>query len=243
MTNINLSAWREIITRIFEAFDADRNVAPDWLINPETNRKLKLDWLFPEIGMAVKFEGLKAGRQRRRPSLEEELQIKHREEARQTVCEAHGISLAILNLSTNDFGNIFAALETATSKATRLLAQNQTQSSAEKAALLEKLSRARGNVREYKTKVRTNRELDNYAALWHDRQFKELKSPRQTEKSSQMRLALQVGIRIEHSHFGEGTVEAVYTSGGDTMVTINFADAGQRTFMLNLLGDKLSIIT
>ena len=121
MAGINLSAWREILTRIFDGFTPQLNVSPEWLVNPDTNRRLKLDLLYPEIGLAVRFEGLRAGKQRRRASLDEELLEKQRAYARETVCREHGVSLALLNLSTTEPRDVFYAMEEALSHATRMI--------------------------------------------------------------------------------------------------------------------------
>ena len=42
-TYLAISAWREILARIFTGFDEQDNVSPAWLVNPATNRRLKLD--------------------------------------------------------------------------------------------------------------------------------------------------------------------------------------------------------
>ena len=33
---------------------------PEWLVNPDTDRPLKLDCLFPDVDVAVRFVGLPA---------------------------------------------------------------------------------------------------------------------------------------------------------------------------------------
>ena len=53
-----INGWREVLARIFDGFETEYGVTPEWLINPETNRRLKLDCLFPDIGVAVRFVGL-----------------------------------------------------------------------------------------------------------------------------------------------------------------------------------------
>ncbi len=240
MARINLSAWREILARIFDGFETQYNVSPEWLINPKTNRRLKLDLLYPEIGLAVRFEGLKSHQQRRLLSLEEELQEKQRTAAREEMCRQHGISLAILNLSIVELGEVFASLEGAMSRATRLLAKDASRPPEEKATLLERMRNARATANQMRRGVKNDRDLNNYSALWHDRQFQ------QTAAEAAARvaplLALREGMRIEHTHFGEGLVEVVKPSGDDLQVTIDFIEAGRRTFLVSLLADKLSII-
>jgi len=240
MARITLSAWREILARICDGFETQYHVSPDWLINPKTNRRLKLDLLYPEIGLAVRFEGLKSHQQRRLLSLEEELQEKQRTAAREEMCRQHGISLAILNLSIVELGEVFASLEGAMSRATRLLAKDASRPPEEKATLLERMRNARATANQMRRGVKNDRDLNNYSALWHDRQFQ------QTAAEAAARvaplLALREGMRIEHTHFGEGLVEVVKPSGDDLQVTIDFIEAGRRTFLVSLLADKLSII-
>ncbi len=239
MAKINLSAWREILARIFDGFDTQYNISPEWLVNPETNRRLKLDIFYPNIGLGIRFEGLRSKQQRRRLSLEEELQEKQRADAREAVCREHGVSLAQLNLSTTEPREIFTALEEAMSRASRMLAKDNTRPLDEKSVLLEQLSRARTIASDFRRKVRTERDLSGYSTLWHDRQFSD--AAIDTDSSPMPQIQLTEGMRVEHTHFGEGVVESVFTSGDDTMVTIDFFSAGRRTFMLNLLADKISV--
>jgi hypothetical protein len=82
VTWTNTNAWREILMRVFDGFTAQYDVTPDWLVNPETKRRLKLDLLYPDIGAAIRFHGLQGRGRRQRPSLEEEQQQKVRDAAR-----------------------------------------------------------------------------------------------------------------------------------------------------------------
>lgn len=239
MAKINLSAWREILARIFDGFETQYNISPDWLVNPETNRRLKLDIFYPDISLGIRFEGLRSKQQKQRPSLEEELQQKQRADAREAVCLEHGVSLAQLNLSTTEPRQIFIALEEAMSRATRMLAKNDIRPLEEKSALLEKLSRARSIASDLRRKVRSERDLSGYSALWHDRQFAD--STDAADQAPMPNVHLAEGMRVEHTHFGEGVVETIFSSGDDTMVTIDFVNAGRRTFLLNLLADKISV--
>lgn len=240
MPAININAWREIIARIFEGFKETPNIVPDWLVNPATNRKLKLDLLYPEIGLAVRFEGLKVKGQSSRLTLDEEIQEREREEARLEVCREHGITLATLQLSTAEISEIFQTLETAMSRASRLLAQNQQLAPASKSALVEKLSRARGKAAQLKREITTEQALSTYSALWYDRQFK-LEQEIPAHQPAKPALKLAKGMEVEHSHFGAGVVVAVTPGENDTLITIDFFQAGQRTFMAGLLGDKITI--
>ena len=55
-----MNAWREILARTFDGFFEQDNVSPEWLINPATKRRLKLDKFYPEAGLAIRFIGLVA---------------------------------------------------------------------------------------------------------------------------------------------------------------------------------------
>ena len=57
---LNMNAWQEIQARVFEGFTVQSNVSPNWLINPATRRKLKLDQYYPEAAIALRNVGLTA---------------------------------------------------------------------------------------------------------------------------------------------------------------------------------------
>ena len=69
-TYFAMNAWREILARIFEDLPNQDNVSPDWLINPATKRRLKLDKYYPDIGIAFRFVGLTAKGQGRQSDWE-----------------------------------------------------------------------------------------------------------------------------------------------------------------------------
>ena len=81
-----INGWREVLARVFEGFDAELNVSPEWLINPDTNRKLKLDYLYRDINVAIRFVGLEGREQKRRKSDQEVEQEREREDARGKPC-------------------------------------------------------------------------------------------------------------------------------------------------------------
>ena len=127
------------------------------------------------------------------------------------------------------------------SRATRMLAKDETRPLAEKSAAIERLSRARTQAGHLRRSITTEQELNTYSALWHDRQFLE---PAVTDANTPPMpgIDLREGMTIEHTHFGEGLVETVFTIGDDMMVTIDFIGAGRRTFMLKLLADTVSVV-
>jgi len=238
MARIPFNAWQEVIARVFDGFSVQYNVSPEWLVNPATGRRLKLDRVYPEIGVAIRFQGMQARQRRSRLSDQELADERRRDEARRAVCEEHGISLAILELSTREFAAIFAELETALSRATRRLAKDDARPPSERAALLERLRRARSQVAQFRRQLKTDRDLSPYAELWQDRQYRAA-TPAEESRPAPPALALQEGALVEHVRFGVGIVTRLAPADGDPLVTIDFGAEGERTFLASLLADKL----
>jgi hypothetical protein len=222
------NGWREIFARTFADFETKLNVSPEWLVNPATKRHLKLDLLYPEIGVAVRFEGAEV-KQRRRLSLEEEAQQRIRDDARVEVCRAHGIELILVDLSTETPKPIFQDIDLALSRASQRLKTPE---------LLSKISRARATAAQLARKLQSYREFKLYADLWQDRQYQPvLPTPATTPAKSAA--SFTVGMEVEHTTYGPGFVVAAAPSGDDTLVTIDFITAGQRTFAASLVADKV----
>ena len=49
-----------------------------------------------------------------------------------------------------------------------------------------------------------------------------------------------VDMEVYHEKFGPGQVTAIEPEGGDTKITVNFIEAGVRSFYLSLVAGKLS---
>ncbi|MBV7330268.1 hypothetical protein KFU94_18870 [Chloroflexi bacterium TSY] len=94
---LSMSAWREILARTLDGFEAQDNVSPEWLINPATRRRLKLDRYYPEAGIAIRFAGLTAKGQKRQSDWEI-LEAEQRDQTRIELCKLHGVHLAIMTL-------------------------------------------------------------------------------------------------------------------------------------------------
>jgi hypothetical protein len=237
MAWINVNAWREILARVFEGFAVQYEVTPDWLINPETNRRLKLDLLYPEAGVAIRFMGLQGSGRRQRPSLEEEEQQRDRDAARAALCEAHGISLVPIDVVNGEPKAVLRELGMALSSASRRLVKSSLPP-AEKGALAERTSRARSRLDDIARRVRRPEDLNPLAELWQDRQYAEAARPEPPKANGRAR-AYAAGMAVRHAAFGAGVVEAVRGEGDDRLVTVRFADGSQKTFAANLVGDKL----
>ena len=239
MTWINANAWREILMRIFDGFTVEYDVTPDWLVNPETKRRLKLDVLYPEIGIAIRFHGLQGRERRQRSSVQEEQQQKVRDAARADLCEAHGISLVSIDVVGGEPKAILRELSMALSNTSRRLAKGDLPQT-EKGTLIEQVSQARSRLADIARRVRRTPDLKLYAELWQDRQYAEIPSA-EPSSSNGKTLAYAPGMAVRHAAFGEGVVQAVQPDRDrdDNLVTVRFADGAQKTFAASLVIDKL----
>lgn len=238
MSQANLiNGWREVLARIFDGLTTEYGVTPEWLVNPETNRRLKLDYLFPEIGLAVRFVGLQVTARKQRQSDEELAGEAEREEARAAVCREHGVVL----VSIRPDGEPRAALrdlEMGLARAASQLARNQNVPHAEKQKLMPLLSKARQRAGEFTTRLTVPEKLNIYAEMWWDRQAALAAQPSASQKVAQAR-QYTVGMDVEHVRYGFGQVTAVEPEGQDIKVTVDFLEAGTRSFYASLVGDKL----
>ena len=55
---LTIMAWREILARVMGNFEVQTDISPDWLVNPATSRRLKLDLLYPQVGKTYNSVGL-----------------------------------------------------------------------------------------------------------------------------------------------------------------------------------------
>lgn len=225
------NGWREIFARIFAEFETQLNFSPEWLVNPTTKRRLKLDLLYPQIGVAVRFEGAEVKQRRRRLSLEEEAQQRVRDNARVEVCQAHGIDLIVVELSLETPKSVFQDIDQKLSRASQRL---------KTAELRSKLSQARATAASLARQAPSYNQFKLYADLWEDRQY-QVVAPGATPSAAPAKRAVSfsVGMEVEHSSYGPGFVVAATPSDGDTLVTVDFITAGQKTFAASLVAGKL----
>ncbi len=235
----NLNAWREILTRVLEGFAVQYDVMPEWLVNPDTNRRLKLDAVYPEIGLAIRFQGLQMGGRPRRLSLEEEHQQLQREQARRQLCREHGIRLVQIDVLGNEPACIFQELRTALSDAMRRIAQSYS-AQRRKADLIERVSAARSRLEEISRRVRRPQDLQVYADLWHDRQFITGAAASETQPTENAEHLYTMGMAVRHADFGDGYVVSVREDVTGRLVTVMFEDGVQRTFAAHLVSKKMS---
>jgi hypothetical protein len=246
MAKNTINAWHEIFARIFANLSVEQNVSPDWLINPETKRALKIDRLYPEIGMAIRFAGLRGTQQRGPVSIQEKAQQRSRDAARTELTEAHGISLATLDIAGGEPKDLFEALELAFSRAARRLRSDDRLPADEKSTRLEQLQAARIQARTFSREIKTDRDLALYVDLWRDRQFREAESQPAAAAPIPTDLPpLAEGMKLKHAHFGAGVIIGLSPNPDDSnnpFVQIRFDSAGERTFLANLLAGKISIV-
>lgn len=242
-TYIVLSAWREALARIFDGFTAQDNISPDWLVNPATNRKLKLDKVYPDIAIAVRFVGLTAKGQGRQSDLEV-LENEERERARAELCRAHGVHLASIDPAEDSVKQMDGLLSVL-ARASRSMATSD-RADAEKAALMTALAAARSRAEQLRSRLAQNPEqmLENLAAGWRDREANlavALSAPATTPGQSAA-IVLTTGQRVRHTRFGEGVVTRIDGNGPEAMVAILFDAAQERTFRADLLADKVEVL-
>lgn len=221
------NGWREILARIFDGFNTKMNVSPEWLVNPATNRRLKLDLLYPDIGVAVRFEG-QQGQHRRRLSLEEEDQQRVRFDARVEVCWQHGIQLVVADVAGGKPVRVFQQFDTALSRAADL-----------SPALRPQIVAARRTASDLSLKIRIEDDLALYADLWTDRQYQLAEPAGETVPPPATAVDFTPGAEVKHTHFGPGVVIAVQPGNNDTLITVDFITAGQKTLAASLVAGKL----
>ncbi len=244
MSYLYLMGWNEILARVFEDFTTQKNASPDWLINPATKRKLKLDYLYPEIGIAIRFTGMKARGQRRRKSDWEELEEKSRDETRKELCRLHNVDLVLINPMDPYPDEQLKQLQMALGVATRRIAKARNRR--DQATLKEKLHRANLQLETIRKHIRKPEDLSLYAESWRDREAQTIAELQQAASANQPTRKinpdrLKVGQKVKHNYFGVGTVTAIDKAADDTYVTIDFVSKGERKFALSLLAGKLLV--
>lgn len=237
-----MSAWSELLARIFDGFAEQHNVSPAWLVNPSTNRKLKLDKVYPDVSIAVRFVGLTAKGQGRQSDLEV-LENEERERARAELCRVHGIYLATITLDDEMVKQVDGLLSVL-ARASRSLAQGE-RPAAEKAIWMPALAAARTRAEQLRSRIARDPEqmIENLAAAWRDREATlalQLSVPAPAGQAAA--LVLAPGQHVRHVRFGEGVVTRIDGSGADAMVAILFDAAQERTFRADLLADKVEVL-
>ncbi len=241
---LNIMAWREILARTLQGFAVEFEVSPAWLVNPATNRRLKLDQLYPQAGLAVRFVGLTAKGQPKQSDweLQEDAQ---RDQTREELCRQHGVELFLLDPDHPLPSEQLQRLRTILSRLSRSLAQSDRPDQ-DKLTFMPRLAEARSQLDEVTRRVKRPEDLALFAELWRDRETATIVAarapvPARAAKSARP-LRLAEGVRVQHARFGPGVVETVDPASGDPQITILFDNGEQRTFLASLVSDKLQAL-
>jgi len=240
-----INAWREIFARVFYNASCQYGVTPEWLVNPITKRQLKLDLLYPDIGVAARFEGLTPKGVGRQSDEEKEYQDL-RDDTRSDICRAHGVELVRIDAKGAEALPQLDALIAAINRAGRVIQQGN-RSAAEKGRLMASIGDARARASDLRAALARNEEqmLANLSDAWRDREagFSAAPAP-QPAPVPPRSIRLAEGQRVRHERFGDGVVTALLAAeGNDQKITILFDAQQERTFLLSLVYTKLEPIS
>ena len=243
MTYVAISAWRELLARIFTDFQEQDNVSPDWLVNPSTRRKLKLDKFFPEAGIAIRFIGLTAKGQGRMSDWEV-MEAEQRDQTRAELCRTNGVQLVTVDPG-EDFLKQVDQMISALARAGRALAQS-SKPDAHKVQWVGALAAARTRAEQLRSTVAKDPEqmMVNLADGWRDRESgvsTQLMTTMAPEAPSRI-IQVSPGQRVRHARFGDGVVTRLEPNGAQTDVVILFDGGAERKFDAGWVADKLELV-
>ena len=248
---IAISAWREILARTFAGFVEQDNVSPDWLVNPATRRKLKLDKYYPDAAIAVRFIGLTAKGQGRQSDWEVQ-ETEQRDQTRAELCRQNGVQLVTVDPEEDILKQVDGLLSTL-ARASRTLAQSK-QPDKFKAQWMPLLASARSRAEQVRSMIAKNPEqmTANLAESWRDRETGVALELNKTANGNgqngakppgaRPNLVLSSNQRVRHVKFGDGVITHITGNDDAATVTILFDAAAERTFQANLLYDKLEVV-
>jgi hypothetical protein len=229
-------AWREILMRIMDGFAAEEGVSPDWLVNPGTRRRLKLDYYYPEALLAIRFEG--ATGNRKAPVSEQERQeAKGRDKTREELCEAQGVSLVGIDLNQGEPQAVLREISASLSRSIRRVTEGGAKRQA--AALAQRLTEARSRSDSLGFRVRSHGDLAVFADLYRDRLYAAQSPQPAPADTNGPALKLPEGARVHHERFGTGVVTAVDKDEHDSFVSVRFDDGSERRFASSLLAGRM----
>ena len=234
------SAWLEIISRVFEGFEVREDFAPAWMQNPYTGRRLKLDRYYPELGIALRFVG-GMRTQSRRISDEEVEEEENRDAVREWLCRRQGVTLVRIDPEHPDPRQQIGYLRAALSRTSRILAQSDMPLEY-KQGLAPCIAEARRRCDEIARRLTRPEDLQMFAELWQDREYRALAASTAEPARPSAPEALEryrAGMSVHHAFLGHGVVEKVVPEKGDVRVVVRFDDGQVRQFLASLVGDKL----
>lgn len=243
-TYLSVNAWREFLARVFENIPCQDNASPEWLVNPATRRRLKLDKYYPDVGLAFRFVGLTAKGQGHQSDWEV-METEQRDETREEVCRQNGVHLMLIDPDDADVVKQVDAIIRGISRASRTVAQSGRAAS-HKGKWMPVLAAARERATEYRARLARDTEqvMAGLAEAWRDREtgLAERPEPEPLPPISAAAAELQTGRRVRHARFGDGVITAVQGAGSDRTISILFDAAQERTFLISLVQDKLAIL-
>lgn len=247
-TYLSMNAWREFLARVFEGIPGQDNASPEWLVNPATRRRLKLDKYYPDVGLAFRFVGLTAKGQGRQSDWEV-METEQRDETREEVCRRNGVHLLLIDPEDADVVKQVDAIIRGISHASRGVAQSG-RAPGQKGKWMPALAGARERAAGLRARFAkdTEQAMAGLAEAWRDREagLAERPAPDPLPPITGAAAALQPGRRVRHARYGDGVITAMQGMGSDRTVSILFdaaTDAPQeRTFLVSLVQDKLALI-
>lgn len=243
-TYLSMNAWREFLARVFDGIPCQDNASPEWLVNPATHRRLKLDKYYPDIGLAFRFIGLTAKGQGRQSDWEV-METEQRDETREEVCRQNGVQLLLIDPDDADVVKQVDAIIRGISRASRSVAQSG-RAPGQKSKWMPILAEARERAVGLRARLAkdTEQAMASLAESWRDREagLDERPEPDPLPPLTGSAAALQPGRRVRHARYGDGVITAMQGTGSDRTIAILFDAAQERTFLVSLVQDKLAII-
>jgi hypothetical protein len=217
------SAWLEIIEQTLGQFHAVDNATPDWLVDADTDRRLKVDKLYPELGIAIRFKGSVTKPQSAVLDAMDLMDERNRDETRIRLCHQAGIALLMIDTDSDNPGDMLAEMHSALSAAARRIAQRRVARKA-KLSLLPRIASAKAVCQQLLNTVSTPEDLLPLAEAWERRQF------RQENKGSAANY--EQGMKVNHSDYGQGLILRVAPEGeeSDAEIVVQFSDGSIHTF-------------
>ncbi len=164
------NAWLEIMEQILGEFQVTNNVTSDWLVDGEAGRRLKVDRLYPELGLAIRFKGsLSVARSARLDEIDL-MEEAARDEIRARLCRQAGIALLVIDAESDTPGGTLAEIRTALNAAARRIAQRWVAQEA-RLSLFPRIASAKVTCQRILSVVSSLEDLLPFAEAWEGRPF------------------------------------------------------------------------
>lgn len=227
------SAWLEIIEQMLGGFHAVDNATPDWLVDAETGRRLKVDKLYPELGIAIRFKGSIAVPKSAALDEMDLMEEAARDETRARLCRQASIALVVIDADSDAPGEALAEIRVSLNAASRRIAQRRVAREV-KLSLLPRIASVRAVCARILDVVSTPEALLPFAKAWEDRQF----GPEEAEGT----VDYQPGMSVRHAEYGKGLVLRVVPGEGKDAaeIVVQFADGSMHTFSPDQASRELS---